>query len=235
MRGISVPALLCFLILLAACSSQTTRSISNSGDFDLASEATIYIDNWVRRGPVQVYVHPDIAPSTPPKALFMPFRVTQKMENAVTIGRNISTMIWQTWLQNKVLSTIELARTETPYRPDIALAMGRQRGADLVIGGYITHFVDGGTVGDTTVSIAVEIYDVHNGNLLWSMAQGGLMQSSKVNDYLLVATRTRMPTDPAAAVITALAQDMGLKVRDWAVPQLQSSPDRGNEPQAFRE
>lgn len=220
---------------LAGCGTQAGQMLSNHVDFDLASQPTIYSDNWVRLSPVQIYVHPDVSPETPPKALFVPFRMTQRMEEATPIGRNISHIVWQTWLQNQVLGTIEFSNSSTPYRPDIALSLGRQRGADLVIGGYITHFLDGGTAGESVASIAVEAYDVRSGNLLWSMAQAGSMPRDNVSDYLLFAVKSRMPTDPVAAIVSAMARDMGLKIRDWANPQPPEPEESwfGKEPNAF--
>lgn len=232
------PVVAAFVLSLAGCGGPVGQTLSDRVNLDLASQPTIQLDNWVRLSPVQVYVHPDVSPETAPKALFVPFRMTQRMEEASAVGVNVSRLIWQTWLQYQVLGTIEFSTTGTPYRPDLALALGRQRGADLVVGGYITHFLDGGTVGDTVVSIAVEAYDVRSGNLLWSMAQGGTMPRSRVNDYLILATKSRMPTDPAAAVISAIAKDMGLKVRTWADPQaqpleLEEKPWYSTEPKAF--
>lgn len=221
------------LISLFSFTGCAGSGLSDSVDFSLASQPAIYLDNWVRLSPVQVYVHPDIAPPVPPKALFVPFRVTQQMENATPFGLNISRMVWQSWLQNKVLNTIEMAQTTQPYRPDIALAMGKQRGADLVVGGYITHFIDGGTVGDSVVSLSIEAYDVHTGNLLWSMAQGGLMPRSNVSDYLLFSTKSRMPADPVSAVVFAIGRDMGLQVRNWAIPQPPQKSGFKSEPKAF--
>lgn len=190
--------------------------VSENVDFDLASQPTIHIDNWVRRSPVQVYVYPSGDPAVPPKTLFVPFRMTQRMENATVIGTNVSRIVWQSWLQHEVLDTIEFANTNTPYRTDVALALARQRGADMVVGGYVTHILDGGTVSDTVVSISVEAYDVKTGNMIWSMAEGGTMPRSNTSDYLILATKSRMPTDPLAAVISTLGRDMGLKVREWA-------------------
>lgn len=230
-RGFAGPAIA--VLALAGCGTPVGRTLSDNVDLDLASEPVIQVDNWVRRSPVQVYVHPDISPATPPKALFLPLRVTQQMEEASAVGANISRLIWQTWLQNKVLGTIEFANTNTPYRPDLALALGAQKRADLVVGGYITHFLDGGTVGDTVVSLSIEAYDVRTGNLMWSMAQGGTMPRSRVSDYLIFATKSRMPTDPAAAVIAALAADMGLKIRNWATDQPPEKPWYKVEPEAF--
>lgn len=219
--------------LLTGCGTKVGNTLSNDVNLDLASQPVVQVDNWVRLSPVQVYVQPDAGPLSPPKALFMPFRVTQQMEQASAVGNNISRLIWQTWLQNRVFGTIEFAATNTPYRPDVALAMGAQRGADLVVGGYVTHYFDGGTVGDTVVSIAIEIYDVHSGNLMWSMAQGGVMPRSTVSDYLLFATKSRMPTDPAAAVLAALGQSMGIQVRNWVSPQPPQRPWYQPQPKAF--
>lgn len=226
---------LCCLLcvsLLAACAGSSNSGVS--ANVDLASEPTVYVDTFVRQSPVQVYVHPDGPPVEPPKALFMPLRLTQQMENAVSTGYNLSRLYWQSWLQAKVFPVLEFAATNTPYRPDVALAMGRQRGADLVVGGYITHFIDGGTTGDTSVSVAIEIYEVKTGNLLWSMAQGGFMQKVAANDYLIFAVKSRMPTDPAYAVLMTLGRDMGKTVRNWIEPEYPKQPWYKMEPGAFR-
>lgn len=213
MRGIfpafTLPILtLCFLSLLG-CTNVT---------MDMASQPEVYVDNSVVRNPVQIYIHPDKAPLVAPRTLFVPFRVTQQMENASVIGRNISHYIWQNWLQTKVFSVCEFAQINTPYRPDLAIALAKSKGADMVVGGYITHIVDGGTTGDSSLSLAIEAYDVHTGDLMWSMAQGGYMQLAKVNDYLLFAVNTRMPMSPMGAIAASLAIDMGTKVRHWITP-----------------
>ena len=224
--------LLAGLVLLGGCSvAQSSRSVNL--DLDLASQPTFFVNNWVEKSPVQLFVYPTAPPDEPPKALFMPLRLTQRMENAVTVGHNVSRLIWQSWLQAQVLPVIEFAYTNTPYRPDLALAMARQKGADLVIGGYITHLLDGGTNGNSEASLALEIYDVKTGNLIWSMAQGGYIQKAKISDYLLFAVKTRMPNDPTTAVLMALGADMGLKVREWIYPKGPEKPWHGMEPKAF--
>lgn len=231
MRSVFLTSILVCSLWLTGCANQ---SGSMGVDFDLAGQPTIYVNKLVNRGPIQVYVQPDGEPLKPPRALFVPFRVTQRMENALEVGRNLSGLIWQTWLQSNVFPTLEYEHTSTPYRPDIALALAARKGADMVVGGYITHFLDGGTMGDTTVSIAIEAYDVKTGNLMWSMAQGGRIQRDQVSDYLLFAVQTRLPADPAAAVVTALASDMAAKVRNWISPPAPDSPWYKFEPGAFR-
>lgn len=226
MRIIILLLMIQMLLSVTGCGSLTSagQSIRDSVNFDLTSQPEIILDNWVNTSPVQIYVYPTTPPPSPPKALFIPFRMTQQIENFLTVGRNISHIVWQNWLQNEVFSTLEFLRSDITYRPDIALSIAEQKGADLVVGGYVTDFIDGGTRGDTRVSLAIEIYEVKTGNLLWSMAVAGTMQASKVNDYILFATRIRMPTNPSSAVITVLSEKMGEKVKKWISPSIKNVP-----------
>lgn len=205
---------LAMLCLTAGCAR--TQSISSNVDIALNKQTVFYWDDWVRRGAPQIFVSPDRAPDSPPTAVFMPMRMTQQMEHANSIGYNLSRIVWQTWLQNNTLPTLEFAEGAPPYRRDIALAYGRKRNADLVIGGTINYYKDGGTVGDSAVSIALEIYDVKSGTMLWSFGQAALMQSSKVNDFLLFSTKSRVPSDPVVTCLTAAASDLARMVQAWA-------------------
>ena len=217
--------------LLSGCSTQTGRTVTSNVDFALNRQTVFYWDEWVRKGEPQIFISPDRAPENPPTAVFMPLRMTQQMEHANSIGYNLSRIVWQTWLQNNTLPTIEFAEGAPPYRRDLALAYGRQRKADLAIGGTINYYKDGGTVSDSAVSIALEIYDVKSGNLLWSFGQAAVMQSAKVNDYLLFATKTRVPTDPAMACLAAISTDLSRMVQAWAYD---IKPGKeGGEPPAF--
>ena len=59
------------------------------------------------------------------------------------------------------------------------------------------------------------------------------MQASSVNDFIIFATKTRMPTNPSAAVINLLAEDMGKKIKEWTSPSFQEEPWLMPEPSAF--
>ena len=226
----------CLLSLfLSGCSTSAGRSLASNVDASLAGERVIYWDEWVRKGEPQIFVSPDRAAENPPTAVFMPLRLTQKMEHANSVSYNLSRIVWQTWLQHGALPVIEFAEGAPPYRSDLALAYGRARKANLVIGGTINHFNDGGTVGDSSVSLSLEIYDVNSGNMFWSFGQAALMQVGKVNDYLLFATKSRMPTDPAAACLTAAAGDLARMVRAWAYNVSPGKSEEKNwwQPKAF--
>lgn len=223
--------LLSILLLFTACFYAGCSSPPRAGvNLDLASQPTFYVDDWVRRGNPQILVHPVGTPATKPTALFVPLRVTQPMNEPSIVGNNISRMVWQNWLQNQVFPVIEFDGGATPFRPDIALRLARQKGAQVVIGGYVTYFVDGGTVGDTRVSLQLDIYDVATGQLVWSMVHAGLLERQFTNDYLLFAVKARMPSDPAWAVTNTIAADMGTQVKNWLTPPEAALPDH---PAAF--
>lgn len=55
----------------------------------------------------------------------------------------------------------------------------------MVVGGYINHYMDGGSGGASSISLAIEVYDARSGALLWSAAQGGMMEARQVHDFYL--------------------------------------------------
>ncbi len=223
--------LLAITLLAAGCATQQSRSVAVQLDF--ASQPTVYVNTFIERNAPQVFVYPTASPENPPKALFYPLTLVQRMENASVVGQGISRIVWQTWLQEQVFPVLEFAQIKETYTPERALALGRVMGADVVVGGYITHLIDGGTAGNSEASLSLEIYDVPSGNMIWSMGSGGFIQKDKVSDYLLFAVKAKMPSDPLAAVITTLSADMGRVVSNWAEPKGPEKPWHGYEPNAF--
>jgi len=214
-------ALLFFLLPLAACSASNPQ-VNMAGD--ASTPLQVQLNNWVRRQPPQIFVRPSISPTSPPTALMVPLRVTQDIRDPVSLSRNLSRTFWQAWLSRKPFSVLEYAYDAQTYDPKRALALGKQKGADLVVGGYITHYLDGGHTGSSGVSISIEIWETATGNLLWSLAQGGLMEYQQAHDFYLFQVRTRQPADPPSAILRLLAEEMVTAIHDWAhnVP-----PERG--------
>ena len=228
MSAASPASRLCFrltslllLFLLFSCSTSNPR-VNVTGD--AATPLQIQLNNWVRRQPPQVYVHPNISPTAPPTALMVPLRVTQEIREPVTLSRNLSRVFWQTWLNQQTFSVLEYADDAQPYDPVRAMTLGRQRGADLVVGGYITHYLDGGHTGTSSVSVSIEIWETATGNLLWSLAQAGFLESQSMHDFYLFQVRTRQPMDPPAAILQLLAAETGQIIHGWSH---NAPPERG--------
>lgn len=214
--------LLSTLVLLALSGFMTGCSTMQAGEehinIDLGSQPTVYRDQWARRNPPQVYVRPQEMSGANPTALFVPFRVTQPISNPEMVGYSQARIFWQTWLSMQLFPAMEFDAAAGPFRRDKALALARGKGADLLIGGFVTYYYPGGTSGDSQVAVQLEIYDTASGQLVWSMAQSALMPAATTNDYLILAVKTRLPTDPMYALAKTMAQDMGLIIRSTMSP-----------------
>ena len=205
--------------LLGGCSSppdDSHRSVSVTGDFGTPFQ--FQINNFVRRQPPAIYVAPQMVLGRRPRALFVPLRATQQIANAVSFSEMLSRQVWQVWLSLNAFQALEYAPQGAPYEPSRAIALARQRGAEMVVGGYINHYMDGGSTGSSSLSLAMEVYDARSGTLLWSMAQGGLMEARQVHDFYLFSIRERNPGDPSGFIARSLAWDMGREVLAWVDP-----------------
>ncbi len=203
------------LLCLSGCGSQGT-SLTMSGE--MATPYHFYYNAGVVVSPIRVYVQPNISPTEPLRGLFVPLRVTQNISHHKTISRTVSRQLWQVWLAQKAFAALEYEDTTVPHKVEDALALARARGANVLVGGYITHYLDGGTVGDSQVSMQMEVYEVATGTLLWSMGQGGGIDKQQAQDYFLVGVQARMPADPASLTARSLAYDMGEKIANWVDP-----------------
>lgn len=207
------------LILGQGCARSPDDSYSSvalTGDF--ATPFQVVTDNFVRRQQPAVYVRPQGPLDHKPTALFVPLRMVQSMNNAVTFSDMLSRQIWQVWLSLGIFNTLEFAPYAGPFERTRALALARQKKAELLVGGYINHYMDGGTGGESSISLAIEVYDVKTGNLLWSISQGGLMEKEKKHDFYLFSITERNPADPSGLIARSLAWDMGKLVLKWVDP-----------------
>ena len=211
--------LICLAVPLTACTKapdDSPQSFTTTGDFSTPFQ--FQIDNFVRRQNPAVYVSPLRPAGHRPKALFVPFRMMQQTAGAITVADQITRQFWQIWLSLNAFQTLQYEPEAGPYDPNRALYLARREGAELVIGGYINHFIDGASGGDSSVSLAVEIYDVKSGMLIWSLAQGGMMESRQVHDFYLFSIKERNPVDAAGFIVRTLAWDMGHEILYWVDP-----------------
>ncbi len=208
-----IPILLTTLLSLTGCSN--TSMISHG---EMATPYHVSYDAAVVVSPIRVYVQPNISPAEPLRGLFVPLRFTQNISQHLSISRSVSRQLWQVWLAQQSFEALEYDERIVPHHVEDALALARARGANVLVGGYITHYLDGGTVGDSQVSIQIEVYEVATGTLLWSMGQGGSLDKQQAQDYFLVGVQARMPADPVGLTARSLAYDMGVKIAHWAKP-----------------
>ena len=217
MEKFSALSSVCLLSLLslfhAGCG--TVRGIDQQVRFTPSDKTVIFRDSWVQRNPPEVPVQPLSAAPSDLKVLFIPFRVSQPMDNPTILGYTTARTFWQTWLTMQLFPNLEFSGDDTPYRRDRAVALARSRGADMVVGGFVTYVYAGGTAGDSQMAVQVEAHDARSGQMVWSMAQGGLLPASRSTDYFLFTTQSRLPSDPLHAISQVLASDMGRQLQNW--------------------
>lgn len=204
--------LLCFLLFMG-CS--TMQGIDEHVDVNPANHSTIYRDQYVRKSSLEVYIQPTVQSGFSPKALFVPFRVTQEMSKPTMFGYSTARSIWQTWAGMQLFRSMEFSGDDTPFRRDRAVLLAKQRGADIVIGGFVTYIYAGGTAGDTQIALQLEVIDANSGQTIWSMAQSALLPAAKKRDYFMFAVQERLPSDPLLACIRDIAMDMGEAIHSW--------------------
>lgn len=223
-RGIAAfMAKFSIVALLIACSSgcavapdDSYSSISLTGDF--AAPIQVLTDNFVRRQKPAVYVRPQGPLDHRPTALFVPLRMVQQINNAVSFSDMLSRQVWQVWLSLGIFQTLEFAPQAGPFDRARALALARQKHAEVLVGGYINHYMDGGSGGSSSITLAIEVYDVKTGNMIWSISQGGLMEKEKKHDFYLFSITERNPADPSGLIARSLAWDMGKILQKWVNP-----------------
>lgn len=216
-------AVLCCLLALVVCLAGCAKSPDDSRSAvsltgDLSTPIEIQTDNFVRRQPPVAYVSPIAPLGHRPTALFVPLRMVQQTTNAVTFSDLLSRQIWQIWLSTGAFQTLEYAPWAGPFERERALALARQQGAELLVGGYINHYMDGGSGGESSLSLSMEVYDARSGTLLWSLAQGGSMDARKTHDFYLFSITERNPADPSGLITRSLAWDMGRLILQWVDP-----------------
>jgi OOP family OmpA-OmpF porin len=201
-----IVALTC-LLACAACSNVEPR---------LVQPTLVYYDTPVETSPLSVYIRPAGPAERPLSALYLPFLVREDMEHPRTIGLEVTRTFWQTWLSQAVFPTQVFDESTLFYGREDALNMARRAGADLLVSGEVSHYFNGGTRSDTSVSLRADIYDVASGQLLWSLAQAGRMEHQLDADFILAKRTTRMPESPMQAVIQRISAEMGVLVSDWS-------------------
>lgn len=213
-----LPALALLLPLLDGCGRNVTVGLKG----EMATPYHIQYDATVDRKPPAIYVRPNVSPNAAPTALFVPLRITQNITRFQALSRNVSRQIWQVWLSQNAFSTLEYDDAVIPYRVADALPLARAKGAQLLVGGYIQHYLDGGSVGNSSLSLNIEVYEVATGTLLWSISQGGNFEKKQTADFFLVDAQARMPEDPMGILVRTLAHDMGLEILYWVHPDARS-------------
>ena len=249
------------LVLLSACS---TKGLDNGGtqvagatttpknslskmifpnaghiDFDISQGLRIYNNAKIYVSDLQVNVAASRTLEKKPKALFLPLGLVQSNLDPNGISYGVSRLLWQQFLAEQTFSTLELSDTSPPYRLEYAIEGAKAQGAEFLVGGYITHFIDGASVGDSKIAVQLEIYDTESGSLLWVISQSGVLPYKTDKDNIFFTVHNRMPIDSMSALVSAIGADLARYLHYWTDPEAMKDKDSENnlmeklEPSAF--
>ncbi len=212
MKYALLPALLLALSLIAACGSYEVQG-------DIGHGITLNIEEFVERPwKPQIYLRPEDVPDRPLSAIIFPFKMRQSIKDPVHYSKEVTRCFWQMWLRQRVFPVLEFAENTVWPGGEAGVSMARAKGADLAIGGDITHFISGGSLGDSQLSLRLEIYDTISGSLIWSIAHAGIMTNRGTQDFILFSKKSRLPADPIYAITVALASDLSRPLNNWLQP-----------------
>lgn len=203
--------LLTAVLAIGGCAGAITDKV----DPKITDQSIVYLDQSVALSRLQTYISPADPYIRPLTAVVLPFRVEQHLAHPRLIGRQMAAVLHQTWAQRRLFPTLVIASDQLYRSQDQALRYARSRGADLVITGRITHFMDGGLRASSSISTQVEIFDVRNGAKIWSMAQAGRIQFKGEQDNIFFRADVRMPENPTTVLMQAIGNSMADPLEEW--------------------
>jgi len=188
-------------------------------DFDISQGIRVYDDANIYLSDLQVNIAANRALETKPKALFVPLGLVQSSTDHSGISYGVSRILWQQFLAEQTFSVLEFSEGSPPYQVEYAVSRAKALGAQFLVGGYITHFIDGASVGDSKIAIQLEIYDTETGALLWAINQSGVLPYKTDKNNILFTIHNRMPIDAMSALVSAIGRDLAAYLHYWTDPK----------------
>ncbi len=189
-------------------------------DYSVENGATIYIDAKKYLSDIIVNVGANRPLEAKPTALFVPLGMLQENFDHVAISKGVSRILWQQLLGEQTFKILEFSSINPPYMVENVVQGAKMLGADFVIGGYITYYLDGGGVGDSKIGLQWEIYDTNTGALLWSIQQSGLLPYKTDKENVIFTVHYRMPINSMSSLIAAMGAEIAVYLHHWTEPKL---------------
>jgi len=253
LRGLIL--MISFILLPSCASTDVVSDIASRGnakaqqaffpkdgrmDFDISQGIVIYRDAKIYLSDLQINVAANRPLETKPKVLFVPLGLVQSSVENNGISYGVSRILWQQFLAEQTFSVLEFAENSPPYRVEYAVERAKSLGADFLVGGYITHFLDGASVGDSKIAIQLEIYDTETGALLWAINQSGVLPYKTDQNNIIFKVHNRMPIDAMSTLVSAIGANIATYLHYWTDPKAMAAKKALNpsimeklEPKAF--
>lgn len=210
LRALSTLAVIAFAMFgLLACAHV---------DPSVVNPSKVYRDAPVEKSKLAISVKPKSKLNDAPQVLMYPFWISQKMENAPLVGRELARLVHQTWTEEAAFETIMLDPQLTYRGPEQAVSVARRAGADLVVVGIVPYLYTGGTIDSTAVTLQIRVYETQGGNLVLAMDQSARVNARLTQDWILFDLHTRLSDSALAEAMASMARDMAVPIKSWMPP-----------------
>lgn len=214
-----------FLFLVLAGCSHMGSSVSQKLEPEM-SHLVVHQRPELKKSQDRTVVKPLHKSPSDLQVMFFPFYVSDQAGGNFDSGRIVGRIFWRTWLQEKVFPAMEFEDLSKWPGSKGLRRIAREKGADLYVQGQLSHYMEGGTQGRSSVSMLVNIYTVSQNELIWSMEHSGRLERQAGKDFILFKTKSWMPEHPMYLLVNNLAQDLAREVKQWSQTQQVSSPDQ---------
>ncbi|XPV75274.1 MAG: hypothetical protein ACNI27_11585 [Desulfovibrio sp.] len=188
------------------------------------SPPDIYVDAQVQKSELVIAIKPQHRTLYPLKTLFYPLVITQDLPDRIVVGRELGRIVHSTWAQQNVFPTLSYDDSLAYRTPQQAIQQGRAVGADIVICAFMPYLYSGSTLDDTAMTLHIKIYDTARGMLIWDMMQSGRINETMPNDMIYFKAHTRIPDSPSYAILSTLASDMAIPLKQWQAGAKSNGP-----------
>ncbi len=175
-----------------------------------------YAEPYVKRSSPFFSVVPARPSQSSLKAIMFSFDLKQDIDYPQKIGRELGKIFYKHWVRMQVFPQLVYERKRPFPGKEKALEYAKEKGIELVIRGKIKNYFFSGSQGTTRLNIQVDIYNVSNKMLIWSMEHAGIIENSPEQDYIFWKREVRMPQSPAYLILSVLARDLAKPVKRWS-------------------
>ncbi|WP_456324227.1 hypothetical protein [Desulfonauticus submarinus] len=172
----------------------------------------VYGPPMVQKSCAPLYFYPQktakISQST---AIFFPFYCGQQPRD-FQFETRMGQIFFRIWQGEKIFPKSFFINQHLHSKKE-ALNIASKRNAFAVIG-EITYVLDGGSLGESVLSLHLEIYSP-KGELLWSLSHAGRIDNPGSIDWYIIKRQILMPEDGLSYLISTLALDLARPIYAW--------------------
>ncbi|SDN85021.1 hypothetical protein SAMN04488516_10919 [Desulfonauticus submarinus] len=199
------------IVLINGCTYKSKHIVDNNPIW--MSYPYIYGPPIVQKSCAPLYFYPrKTKKNSSTTAIFFPFYCGQQPRD-FQLETRMGQIFFRIWQGEKIFPKSFFINQHLHSKEE-ALNIASKQNAFAVIG-EITYVLDGGSLGESVLSLHLEIYSP-KGELLWSLSHAGRIDNPPLIDWYIIKKQILMPEDGLGYLISSLALDLARPIYAWA-------------------